>query len=198
MLSVLVAVGFITSWVNIDTDYSKDSPSKVALIQLGYFSIQKPNLKYGFALDTFQVIQSTIQNNEFLSELLEKHQVNYLDVEEIAKNAKDIFPVTKLRAKKDYTILTKDSTQAADYFIYEPDVYSYVIYQLKPPFKVEKIERSIKTTIRTASGSVESSLWNTMVDNGLSFELTSKMEDALAWSIDFYHIQKGRSIQSDL
>jgi len=29
-----------------------------------------------------------------------------------------------------------------------------------------------------------------MVDNGLSYELTSKMEDALAWSVDFHYIQK--------
>ena len=34
-----------------------------------------------------------------------------------------------------------------------------------------------------------------MVDNGLSWDLTSKMEDALQWSIDFYHIQKNDSFR---
>ena len=44
---------------------------------------------------------------------------------------------------------------------------------------------------KVSAGSIESSLWNAMVDNGMSFELTARMEDALQWSIDFHHLQKG-------
>jgi len=189
MASILVLAGLVSGGLKYSSIATTHHSAEA--VNLSHFPIATPTLKYGFALDTFQVFESKIKNNEFLSELLEDYKVDYLAVDKIARNAKEVFPVTKLRAYKGYTILTKDSTQTADYFIYEPDVYSYVVYQLKPPFEVKKIDRVVESQVRTASGQVETSLWNTMVDNGLSFELTSKMEDALAWSIDFYHIQKG-------
>ena len=61
---------------------------------------------------------------------------------------------------------------------------------LKIILDVIKVEREITTKIESTAGIIESSLWQTMIDNEVSFELTAKMEDALAWSIDFHHIQK--------
>ena len=51
--------------------------------------------------------------------------------------------------------------------------------------------RPITTKTKTSAGAIETSLWNALTDNGMSFELSSKMEDALQWSIDFHHLQKG-------
>ncbi|HHH49595.1 MAG TPA: peptidase M23 [Saprospiraceae bacterium] len=187
LLSIVAVIGLLANPFSSFQTAAK-LPTK---LQLAEFPIVVPTIKYGFALDTFQVMEGSIKNNQFLSQILENYHVDYQSVDKLATAAKDIFPVTKLRAGKDFIVLTKDSTQAADYFIYEPDVFSYVSYQLKPPFEVKKVDRKIETEIKTASGIIESSLWNTMIDNDLSFELASKMEDALAWSIDFYHIQKG-------
>ncbi|HEB61541.1 MAG TPA: hypothetical protein ENI82_00160, partial [Bacteroidetes bacterium] len=188
LLSIIAIIGL---FANPQLSFFPAAAKINTQIELADFPIVIPTLKYGFALDSFQVSEGTIHNNQFLSQLLEKYHVDYARVDQLARAAKDIFPVTKLRAGKEFTVLSKDSSQAADYFIYEPDVFSYVVYQLKPPFEVKKVDRKIETEIKTASGVVESSLWNTMVANDLSFELASKMENALAWSIDFYHIQKG-------
>ena len=35
------------------------------------------------------------------------------------------------------------------------------------------------------------SLWNAMTDAGIPYDLIDKMEDVFAWSLDFYHLQKG-------
>lgn len=160
-------------------------------VELGAFSIVKPTLKYGFALDTFQVFENTIQNGAFLSDILLKHNLSYADIEKLAANARSVFDIRKMQAGKPYMILTKDSTQRADYFIYEPSVYEYVVFNLKDDLKVEKIEREITTQTHTSAGVIESSLWKTMTDQGMSFELADKMEDALQWSVDFHHLQKG-------
>jgi len=159
----------------------KQSPSKLNLTNVGAFHVLKPNLQYGLALDTFFVSKDTIQNNQFLADILLQHKVDYLAIDELAKNSKDVFDVRNLRANKPYLVLAKDTSQSADFFIYEPSVFSYVVYDLK-----NKTTKEVKR-----AGVVESSLWNTMTDNGLSYELAAKMEDALAWSIDFHHIQKG-------
>jgi murein DD-endopeptidase MepM/ murein hydrolase activator NlpD len=158
-------------------------------VNLGAFKILHPTIKYGFVLDTFQVTESVIQENQFLSDLLLQYKVDYVDIDELVQNTKETFDVRNFRVGKPYMILNADTTTAADYFIYEPSVYSYLIYDLKN-HTLKKVEREIITKIETTSGIIESSLWQTMMENDLSFELTAKMEDALAWSIDFHHIQK--------
>ncbi len=157
--------------------------------EIGAFMIHEPTIKYGFVLDTFHVTQSEIQANQFLSDLLLQYKVDYIDIDQLVQKTNDIFDVRNFRVGKPYMILNTDTTTAADYFIYEPSVYNYLVYDLKN-HSVEKVEREIITKIESAAGIIESSLWQTMIDNNLSFELTAEMEDALAWSIDFHHIQK--------
>ena len=160
-------------------------------LPISSFPITVPTIKYGFALDTFQVIEKELQSGQFLGDILQKQNLDYLSIERLVQNAKDVFDVRHLRVGKPYMILTKDSTQQASYFIYEPNVYEYVVFELQGDMKVRKVKRPVTTEERTASGVIETSLWNTMVNNGLSYELTAKMEDALQWSIDFHHLQKG-------
>jgi murein DD-endopeptidase MepM/ murein hydrolase activator NlpD len=150
----------------------------------------EPVYKYGFLLDTFAVTHDTIQSNQILSDLLLPHKVNLATIDRIARNAAGIFDVRCLRFNKPFTILHRDTSTMADYFIYEPSPYRYVIYDLKKE-TVEVIDRPVEKREVSASGIVESSLWNAMVDNGMSYELTARMEDALAWSVDFHHTQKG-------
>jgi len=160
-------------------------------IEISSFPVTIPTLKYGFAIDTFQVYESEIKNGQFLADLLMQYNLDYPSVEKLVANSKEVFDVKHLRVGKPYTILTKDKTATADYFIYEPSVYEYVVFHLKDDFKVEKVERPITTEVRSAAGSLESSLWNAIVGQGLSYDLADKMEDALQWSVDFHHLQKG-------
>jgi murein DD-endopeptidase MepM/ murein hydrolase activator NlpD len=191
-LSVLAAG---TSLYFLTVNHSK--PIQASLVaaeakaEINAFPITIPTLKYGFALDTFQVFENEIQNGQFLSDLLMSYNVDYPTIEKIVSNSKDVFDVRHLRVGKPYTILTKDSTAQADYFIYEPSVYEYVVFHLKDDFKVEKIEKEVTSEVRSAAGSLESSLWNAIVGQGLSYDLADKMEGALQWSVDFHHLQKG-------
>lgn len=188
LTSTIFGLGFLSLlWFMYSANTS--ARSKVNMKPIGSFPVTIPTLKYGFALDTFMVHNDTIQNNQFLADILLKHHIDYITIDELARNTTEVFDVRGLRANKPYTILSKDTSQAAQYFIYEPSVFSYVVYDLQNK-TATKVDRPITTLIKTASGIIESSLWNTMTDNGLSYELASKMEDALAWSIDFHHIQK--------
>ncbi|MEM1121399.1 MAG: peptidoglycan DD-metalloendopeptidase family protein [Bacteroidota bacterium] len=190
-IGALLVGGFLfNSFLNNDQKETTKSFSK-ATTSLSAFPIQVPEVKFGFALDTFHVFQDTIQNNQFLAELLLPHKVNYQDIDQLARNVQDTFSVTKLRADKEYTILSRDTAKGADYFIYEPDVYSYVVYDLKNELDASVYYREKETTIKQAAGTIESSLWVTMQRNGYPIDLIDKMEGVLQWSLDFYHIQNG-------
>ncbi|MCB0587321.1 MAG: peptidoglycan DD-metalloendopeptidase family protein [Phaeodactylibacter sp.] len=159
-------------------------------LELGSFPVTVPTLKYGFAIDTFQVLEKTIEPGQFLADILLAQQLDYPSIDKIVANSAGVFDVRRLRVGKPYTILTKDSTQQAEYLIYEPNVYEYVVFELKEDKKVTRHEREITTEVRSAAGTLETSLWNAIVGQGLSYDLAAKMEDALQWSIDFHHLQK--------
>ena len=190
LLFLLLVLGLGYTSSQLVKDYpAKSTASKVLPETLGAFPLSAPTLKYGFALDTFSVTEGIIAPNQFLADILQSHKVDFKDIDELARRSKQVFDVRNLRAGKGYTILSRDTTLSADFFIYEPNVYEYVIFDLHSK-KAKKVERPVAIKTRTASGTITSSLWNTMTDNGLSYELTAKMEDAFAWSIDFHHIQK--------
>lgn len=159
-------------------------------VELGSFPVTVPTIKYGFAIDTFQVLERAIQPGQFLADILLAQQVDYPSIERIVANSADVFDVRHLRVGKPYTILTKDSAQRAEYLIYEPNVFEYIVFGLKGGNTVARHQREVTTEVRSAAGTLETSLWNAIVGQGLSYDLAAKMEDALQWSIDFHHLQK--------
>ncbi len=160
-------------------------------VTLGAFNIVKPTLKFGFALDTFHVSEAIISPNQFLADILIPHKIDFVSIDKIAKEGKDTFDVRNLRVGKKYTVLSRDTAIGADYFIYEPNVFEYIVFDLQKDKQINIVRRPVETVVETASGIINSSLWVAMTSNGYSPDLTARMEDALAWSIDFHHIQKG-------
>jgi murein DD-endopeptidase MepM/ murein hydrolase activator NlpD len=74
-------------------------------------------------------------------------------------------------------------------------VYRYLRLDLQNTGRDEYVAMPVTIRESLAAGEIESSLWNAMVGAGHSFALTDKMEDALQWSVDFYHVQKGDRFQ---
>ncbi len=170
------------------TAFSEKKPSKD--ISLGAFPVDIPTMKYGFAIDTFQMTEGMIESGTFLGDILHAHKVDFQTIDQLVRNAEDVFDVRKFREGRPYAVLATDTSQTADYFIYEPSVFEYIVFHLKDDLKVEKVEREVISETKTAAGRLESTLWKAMTENGMSFELADKMEDALQWSIDFHHLQK--------
>lgn len=185
------AFGSVFYWFSGNSLFSGASTSEKEIV-LSSFPVITPTLKYGFALDTFQVKEGAIRSGQFLSDLLLAQHVDYPSIEKIVQNAKGIFHVNELRPGNAYTVLTKDSTGRADHLIYEPNIYEYVVFNLKQEdLTVERIKRPTSTEVKAAAGKIEGSLWQAMTDGGMSYELADKMEDALQWTVDFHHLQKG-------
>jgi murein DD-endopeptidase MepM/ murein hydrolase activator NlpD len=161
-------------------------------VELGALPIIIPNVKYGFAVDTFEHVKTAeIQEGQFFGEILSDAGVSYPNIEKIVQNADTIFDVKQFRVGKEYMLLSKDTSQGYEHFIYQPSVYNYTIFDLKGDLTVTKVERPITTVVEASKGAIESSLWNAMTDAGLSYNITAKMEDALQWSVDFHHVQQG-------
>lgn len=187
----LAAVLFTAfNFSNTTSSYNFSSVDATAATTLSNLPVTIPNIKWGFAVDTLEVEGKTIKNNQFFGEVLQENKVPYPTIENILANTSEFFNVNNWRVGKDYFLLKKEGDTTATHLVYEPNVYEYYLFDLKNGTG-KKVEHPIKTEQKTATGVITSSLWKTMTDAGLSFELAGKMENALQWSVDFHHAQKG-------
>jgi len=152
----------------------------------------KENQKFGFKLDDYNIETGEVGKNDFLSNILSGYGIPYRSIDELVKNSKDTFDVRKIRPGKEFHLLTsKDSLEQAEYFIYEKDAENYVVFCLVDSLYAYCGRKPVEIKIREASGTIESSLYQTMQDNDLSPALTMELADMFAWTIDFYRIQPG-------
>lgn len=154
--------------------------------------VQLPSEIYNIDISDYTKVDENIKKDEVLSEILFPLGIDYPEIQKLVDLSKDIFSVRKLQADRPYTLLFKnDSTSKLDYMIYEINDVDYVVYDFRDTLKVYREQKPITIVEKTASGIITSSLWNTMMDNGLDQDLIFTLSDVYAWTIDFYHLQKG-------
>ena len=84
-----------------------------------------------------------------------------------------------------------DATTTVEYFIFEPDVQSFVVFSLGDSVYTHVYQKKIDLTQRSIAATIHSSLYETVLDIGAPRVLVSKLIDILAWQVDFFRIQEG-------
>jgi murein DD-endopeptidase MepM/ murein hydrolase activator NlpD len=156
--------------------------------------IEEPKIieEFGFVLNNYTVVKDTIENGESFGEILERHHIDYPQIYKIAEAAKDTFDIRRLRAGKPYTVLaTKDSLQKAQIFIYQPNQIEYLIVDFTDSIQTKFGRKEVKIVEKEASGIIETSLSEAIGNQNLNYILAHEMSDIYAWTIDFFHLQKG-------
>ncbi len=191
---IAVIFFIVIAIVYIVVSYSLPKETTVAkeTVSIEKDTIVPPVIRYGLNLDSFVVHNKVIKPNEFLSNILLKYKIPYVEIDQLAKASKEVFDVRKIAAGKNYTILcSKDSIGAAQYFIYERNAIDYVVYDIRDSITIYKGKKEVVTKTHEASGVIQSSLYQTLADADVSPVLAIEMADVFAWTIDFYRIQKG-------
>lgn len=146
---------------------------------------------YGICIDTLDVEEDVVKKNQYLSTILLERNVGYPVINSLTANRK-VFDARRIKVGNKYTfLLTRDSVPDAVYFIYEIDNINYAVFHLRDSVAVWKGQKEIDTVREIAYGTIESSLWNSMKDNGYDINLSIKLSEIFAWTIDFFGIQKG-------
>lgn len=155
-------------------------------------SLSSPTFRYGIAIDSFKLIEAKVKKNEFLANILLPHHIDYVIIDQLAKLSKEVFDVRKIAAGKNYSLLiSKDSTERAQYFIYEIDPVNYVVYDLRDSIHIYRAAKEVEIKRKYISGTINASLYVTLQEADAHPILAGKLADIFAWSIDFYRLQKG-------
>ncbi len=150
-----------------------------------------PKKAYKIGLDSLDIIYGKVADNQNLSSILSAH-ISDVAIDKIAKETRSIFDVRKIRSGNTYArIFTKDSARRTLYFIYEINAIDFVVYDFRDSLKVYLDKKKVTRLVKTASGTIKSSLWNCFAENKLDVNLGQALSDVYAWTVDFYGLQKG-------
>ena len=156
-----------------------------------FAEVVEPSYEYNILVDSFNVTKGFVKSGQTMGEILYLNHIDHLEINKIVQKSKGIFDVRRVNTGKRYTVIcASDSTKKAKYFIYEIDAVNYVVFDLRGKIDVYRGKKPVVVKLKTASGTIKSSLWLTMEEQKLSPKLTAELSTIYAWTIDFFKIQK--------
>lgn len=187
---VLLVLGFIVILLIIVNHYSVRPYSP----EEEYIEIPEPKTIYGIAVDSFDIEHYTITSGQNLSVILTKLGVPGNEMEALVQKAGAIFDLRKIIAGNSYIAFsTAGEDPKLQYLVYEHNLTDYLVFGLKDSLYVELGKKVIDVDTTSVTGTINSSLWNTLAKQGDDPFLAVEISEVFAWVIDFYAIQKGDS-----
>ena len=142
--------------------------------------------------DTLHMEEGRVKNGASLSSILSSYGVSMSTIDKTALISKPVFDVRRLVSGHQYIALcTQDSLPRLKYFLYRENMTDYVIFDYADSIRVYREQKEITCRQQSCQGVIESSLWQTLHDNGDNIELSFSLSDIYAWQIDFFAIQAG-------
>lgn len=157
-----------------------------------YREMAVPEMMFGLPVDSFRITAGVIRPNQNLGEILTGFGVPMAKVDQLSRNSEAIFDVRKIKSGQNYYLFqSPDTTCHPCYLVYENSLIEYVVFNLSDSLSISKGKKKVRIAHQSASGTIQSSLWNTMTDNNLNPTLALDLSEIYAWTIDFFGIQKG-------
>lgn len=150
--------------------------------------------EYGLAIDSFRVDTGYVREGETLGGILRKCGATREQLTHILSLDREQFDVRTIRAGKRYLACYQPDSVLL-YWIYQPDIKTAKVLHLTDSLHVEHHEKPVEIRARYAEATIESSLWNAMITNGLPADLALELSEIYAWTIDFFGLQEDDSIR---
>lgn len=170
-------------------------PKDVEVVDQAEEIVVEPNLLFGIEVDNYTTEEGVISSGQSLSVIFGGYGLSALESYNAEQASAPIFKVNSIRAGNSYTaFLGGDSVQRLSHFVYQKDLTDYITFSFEnDTIVVSEGHKEVTLERRLGSGIIESSLWNSMVDNDMPPALAMELSDVFAWSVDFFGIQPNDS-----
>lgn len=150
---------------------------------------------YGLPLSSHQVQTGKVRRDETLADLLLPHGVTLQQIYHISLLPDSLLDERKIKQGNSYAFVTgTDSVQSPGvaYFVYEKDPLNYVVVGIgTDSVWAANGSKPIVHKLQFASGTIETSLWESMQSSEINPMLAVELSEIFAWSIDFFGLQQG-------
>lgn len=107
------------------------------------------------------------------------------DIVSIVAKLDAIMYTRKLRAQDKYLISLNENDGSFKMLVVTRDLSHYYVVKLNNEYIAGIMDHEIKTTVKSARGSIESSLYASMTAAGMNVPLIIDFTDVFSWNIDF-------------
>jgi len=145
--------------------------------------------EYGMKIADIEILDDEINRNESLYIILNGQGVSPEMIHEIQQEAKGIVRLNRMIPGQDYRLYRDDSGVFA--FVWHRSPTEFTTINWKDDISIENGSIPIDTIVRTISGTIHSSLANSLMEQEVSQRLVVELANIYAWTVDFYALQMG-------
>ncbi len=146
---------------------------------------------YGIPVSSYQVTSGRIRWGESLAELLYPYGITSQQIYHLSRLPDTLLDERKIKQGNNFSIFSTNDTTPV-YFVYEKDPLNYVVIQLTTDsLRATNETKTVDKKLQFASGTIESSLWESMLAAEANPMLAVELSEIFAWTIDFFGIQQG-------
>ena len=190
----IIGLGLLSACKNTPSTVAASTPIEVTYTD----TIVHVTDVYGIPLGIYNIEEGRVRRNQTLSDLLQPLGITMQEIYKISLLPDSLVNERKIKQGNRYQFYTKADTiselplHAETVFIYEKDHLNFVVISIDPDtIWARNGRKPIETRLKVASGTIETSLWESMLAADANPMLAVELSEIFAWTIDFFGIQQG-------
>lgn len=190
----IIGLGLFSACKNIPSPVAASTPVEATNTD----TIVQVRDVYGLPLGIYNIEEGKVRRNQTLSDLLQPLGITMQEIYKISLLPDSLVNERKIKQGNRYLFYTKTDTiselplYAETVFIYEKDHLNFVVISIDPDtIWARNGRKPVETRLKVASGTIETSLWESMLAADANPMLAVELSEIFAWTIDFFGIQQG-------
>lgn len=143
----------------------------------------------GFSPEDYTLREGKVRRGEFFADLLMKLGMDAQGAYNLSSSCDTSFDVRSLRVGNPYRAYYGADT--LKYLVYGKNSLSDVVFKCTEPYSVWQVDKPVTVEHKYADVTIEHSLWEDMLEEGVSPLLILSLSDIYAWTVDFFGLQRG-------
>ncbi len=132
---------------------------------------------------------SNVKRGESLGSIMADWGVSQEKIHLASEKAASFIDLQKIRRGDPFYTYTDSIRGTTSFMVYQPSVENFLVFDLRDSVLVHEGAFPVSKISRTASGIIESSLYQAVADAGISPNLAMELSEIFAWQISFFHLQ---------
>lgn len=173
-----------------------DDPVKAIFISFDNLVEIEEEIKldeYGFNRSNAEVREGRVKRNESLYLILRDLDVSPQVIYEINEKSKGVFRSNLVIPGQRYIIYTDQDSGVAQRLVLHSNILNYVVFDWNDEVSVTPGKKEVETKIAEASGVIESSLYETLIQQDQNSLIGNHLSEIFAWQVDFFRLYPGDS-----
>ncbi len=146
---------------------------------------------YGFIKNEATVKEARVKRNESLYVILRSLDVTPEDIYALQEKSKGKFNARRINQNQKYYTYHDPDTGIPLRMVFHQTATDYVVFDWSNGIEVALGSKEIRKEIATAYGTIESSLYETLVDQGVNILVANGLSEIFGWEVDFFRLYKG-------